>query len=498
MLMGLKQFSLILSGSENINIMKSTDSFQLKPGQQKAFNRLKLFVAKPSKGIFILKGYAGTGKSTLIRELIEELKRKERRFSLMASTGRAAKIVSNISGCDSRTVHSQIYTFQELNQDIETIVKNRDASGIDRSGQLLLNFDLVTVDNYTDDPRIYIVDEASMISDKEDPNAIQAVFGSGKLLTDLLTYDKNGKFIFVGDECQLPPVTQSSSPALDDHYLKRSFDFPVEEFVLTEIVRQASDNDIIMASKKLRDLYLSPPAMKWAKFPMLGYKNIKVLPDQATLLKNYVNNIRENGFNHSTFICFSNNSCDTITSLIRPMLGINQTTVQVGDLLLVTQNNYISGLMNGDLVRVEEVGTREKRAGLTFVKISVKELFTSKIYSQLMIENILYSVRTNLVQSEQKELYVDFYIRMKAKGIHQKSPFFNKYMMSDPYLNALRAVFGFALTCHKSQGGEWEQVYLDIAKNVPAITKPYVYQWVYTAMTRAKVQLNIVDNWWIE
>lgn len=127
--------------------------------------------------------------------------------------------------------------------------------------------------------------------------------------------------------------------------------------------------------------------------------------------------------------------------------------------------------MNGDLVEVTEVGVREHRAGLTFVKVSVKELFTQKVYTQWMVENILYSVRTNLTQIEQKDLYIDFYIRMKSKDIHQKSPLFNKCMLSGPYLNALKAVYGYALTCYKSQGGEWDQVYLDIAKNVPAIEK---------------------------
>lgn len=479
-------------------MITSEKSFRLSAGQERAINRLKLFVSRPGKGIFILKGYAGTGKSTLIREFIRELVRKEKTFSLMASTGRASKIISNIASVEARTVHSQIYAFQEINQDIEKIVNERKASGgVDKSGQLLLNFDLVTIEDNGSEPRTYIIDESSMISDKPDPNAIQAVFGSGKLLHDLLKYDKNGKFIFVGDECQLPPVTQSTSPALDESYLKRNYDFPVEEFVLTEIIRQSSDNDIIQASKKLRDLYQYPPNYKWAKFPLLGYKNIRVMSDQATLLKNYVENIKRNGYNQSTLICFSNNACDTLTSIIRPMLGIRQQQVQERDLLLVTQNNYITGLMNGDLVEVTEVGVREHRAGLTFVKVSVKELFTQKVYTQWMVENILYSVRTNLTQIEQKDLYIDFYIRMKSKDIHQKSPLFNKCMLSDPYLNALRAVYGYALTCHKSQGGEWDQVYLDIAKNVPAIEKPYVYQWVYTAMTRAKHELNIVDNWWL-
>ncbi len=477
--------------------MKSNVTIQLKPSQERAFNRLKLFINRPNKGIFILKGYAGTGKTTLMRVLVEELKRKELRFVLLASTGRAAKIISNITDCSASTVHSKIYMFHELNQDIETIVKDREKTGVDKSGQLLLNFDLVRIEHGDGRPSVYIVDEASMVSDKADPNALQATFGSGKLLTDLLAHDKNGKFIFVGDECQLPPVTQSSSPALSENYLSQHFDFPVEEVGLTEIVRQSSENDIVLASKKIRDLYMNPPSIKWAKFPLLGHKNIRVLSDQATLLKQYVDNIKEKGFNDSTFICFSNRSCDIITSLIRPMLGITQPTLQVGDLLLVTQNNYISGLMNGDLVNVEEVGIREKRAGLTFVKIAVKELFTKKVYTQMLCENVLYSDRTNLTQSEQKELFIDYYHRMKAKDIHQKSPLFGKYMMTDPYLNALRAVFGFALTCHKSQGGEWDYVYLDISKNVPAIEKPYVYQWIYTAMTRAKIQLYIVDGWWL-
>lgn len=471
----------------------------LTEGQQKALNRLQSFANRNGKGIFILKGYAGTGKSTLIRELIVELQRKEKPFALMASTGRAAKIISNITGIDARTVHSQIYTFHQLNQDIEKIVEERNASGgVDKTGQLLLDFELVTVDHWSDESRIYIIDEASMIADTPDTNAVQAIFGSGKLLTDLLTYDTRGKFIFVGDECQLPPVQQASSPALDKHYLEQKFDFPVEEYTLTEIFRQNSGNDIILASKKLRDLYHYPSTYKWAKFPLLGYRNIKVLPDQATMLKLYVENIKKNGYNHSTLLCFSNSACDTLTTLIRPMLGIHDHKVQKGDLLLVTQNNYITGLMNGDLVEVVEVGYREQRAGLTFVKISVKELFTQKVHSQLLIENILYSVRTNLSAPEQKELYIDYYYRMKNKNIRQNSAEFKSNMLTDPYLNALRAVYGYALTCHKAQGGEWEQVYLDIARNVPGIEKPYVYQWVYTAITRARVQLHIVDDWWLE
>jgi len=473
------------------NMIKLTES------QQNAFGKLKKFIENPTSKIFILKGFAGTGKTTMLRVLLEELQLQKCRFSLMASTGRAAKIVSNITGCEAKTVHSLIYTFQELNQDIEKIVSDRKQTGVDKSGQLLLNFELVTISTADADRRYYIVDEASMISDKTDSNAVQAIFGSGKLLTDLLSYDKNGKFIFVGDECQLPPVIQKISPALSSDYLVSNFKMPVEEIRLTEIVRQGSDNDIIIASKNIRNLFYNSPDIKWAKFPLRGYNNIKLYSDQASLISHYVNCIHKTGYNDTTFICLSNRMCDTMTSMIRPMVGITVKTLQEGDLMLITQNNYISGLMNGDLVRLESVGVREKRAGLTFVKIEVKELFTGKIYAQLLIEDVVYNNQTNLTQVEQKELFIDFFLRMKAKDINQDSLLFKKNMLSDPYLNALRAVFGYALTCHKAQGGEWNHVYLDIAKNVPAIEKPYVYQWIYTAMTRARVQLHIVDSWWI-
>ena len=474
------------------------EKITLKPSQQLAFEKLKTFIESDKKRIFILKGYAGTGKTTMLRILVDELTARECNYKLLASTGRAAKIMSNITGNEAKTVHSLIYTFQEINQDIAQIVDQRKATGHDKSGQLLLNFELVEVNTEGEEVRYYIVDEASMIADNADRNAVQAVFGTGKLLSDLLKYDPRGKFIFVGDECQLPPVGQNISPALQANYIAQNFELEAETVALTEIVRQKDDNDLIVASKKLRDLYAHPPNIKWAKFPLRGYSNIKIYPDQLSLIREYVDTIKKKGYNESTFICFSNRTCDIVTSIIRPMMGIHGATVQKNDLLLVTQNNYISGLMNGDLVQVEDVGIREKRAGLTFVKISVKELFSNKVYTQFMVENVLYNNQTNLTQAEQKELFIDYYLRMKHNGIDQKSELFKLNMFRDPYLNALRTVYGYALTCHKSQGGEWEHVYLDIAKNVPIIEKPYVYQWVYTAMTRARVQLHIVGDWWVE
>lgn len=497
--MAKKTVFFISNDSVNMNSnAKTADGITLKPGQQQAFDKLKDFIRDTSCRVFILRGYAGTGKTTLMKVLTEELKKQNRPFSLLASTGRAAKILTNITGRGAATVHSEIYTYQDLNQNLEEVMQQRNRDGMDSSGQLTLNFTLNTKET---DPRkesrYYIVDEASMIADKEDKTATQAMFGSGRLLKDLFEHDARGKFVFIGDNCQLPPITQSVSPALSAAYIRQTFNMKVMEAELTEIVRQDARNGIVLSSQKMRALYRNPPSIKWAKFPFRNHSNIVLFNSQAQLLEHYIQQVREKGFNHSTLICHANRMCDMVTRIIRPALGIHSPLLSVGDLILVTQNNYISGLMNGDLAMIEYVGITERRAGLTFQKVAVKELFSKQTYSQLIITDVLYGNQTNLSQTQQKELFLDFYLRMKAVGIEQKSLLFSEEMMRDPYLNALRAVYGYALTCHKAQGGEWEHVYLDIARSVPVMEKPFVYQWVYTAMTRAKTKLYLVDDFWV-
>lgn len=476
----------------------SNDKIILREGQQRALLRLLEFVSNSQKRVFILKGYAGTGKTTLIRSLIDRLKKFNTPYRMVASTGRAAKIMSNITGETTDTVHGLIYNYSDFNQDIETIVKDREKSGVDNSGQLMLKFEVTKIHNQTNAAYVYIVDEASMISDVTDKNPRQAVFGSGRLLNDLLEYDNKGKFVFVGDACQLPPINQKISPALTGTYLKNTFNINVEEAELTEIVRQDKGNDIVLAAQKLRKLYFNPQPWKWAKFPLKGCKNIRMLSNQVELLQLYIKDLKAHGYNASTLICTTNRQCGILTNIIRPALGIDKSTLTVNDLLLVTQNNLISGLMNGDLVKVTEIGDVViRRAGLTFTMVSVMELFTKKVYSQLIITDIIYSNHINLSQEQQKELFIDFYIRMKKEGIKQNTLEFNGKMLTDPYLNALRCVYGYAITCHKSQGGEWDNVYIDIPRNFALQPKPFVYQWMYTAMTRAKKNLFVVDDFYI-
>ena len=167
---------------------------------------------------------------------------------------------------------------------------------------------------------------------------------------------------------------------------------------------------------------------------------------------------------------------------------------------MVIQNNMPTGLMNGDMVTVEEIAPQSTtRAQLTFRQIKVKELFTGKTYTTLLIEEIAYLGRLNLDNRQQQAMFVDFIIRMKEKGITQKQKkAFYDAMFNDPYLNALRCVFGYAITCHKSQGGEWEEVYVHVPRNITLNPTKETYQWIYTSMTRARKMLHMIDDFYIK
>lgn len=484
---------------DNTSVPEKSAEIKLNYEQERAFDKLCAFVEDDVR-VFILRGYAGTGKTTLMKKFIKKLMEKSAPYHLLASTGRAAKILSNITETEDEatTVHSLIYTFVDFNQDIDQIISQREKNGIDKSGRLVLVCELLKIvhDEYYK-TRFYIVDEASMISDKKGRSE-QAIFGSGKLLSDLFEHDTKGKFIFVGDPCQLPPVNQNTSPALDANYIRTTFDMTVDEAELHQIMRQQDGNDIVLAAQKIRELALDTARMgnSWTRFPIRGYRRVHIVPYPSDLYRLYIEDIQRNGYNACSFIAHSNKLCDSVTKLVRPQLGICSSRIEVHDLLLVTQNNNISGLRNGDQVEVVEIGQRQTRAGLTFVNVKVKELFTEKTYSQLMIEEIIYANQTNLSQPQQKELFIDYAIRMKRMGFGQESKLFKEGLMNDPYLNALRCVYGFVLTCHKAQGGEWERVYIDVPRYLssPKWDKQAAYQWFYTALTRAKEDVFIVDN----
>lgn len=500
----------ILNNHSQVNT--TVGNITLTNSQQSALNKILVFLESEDSRIFILKGYAGTGKTTMVKTIINEMTQRHCSYTLLASTGRAAKVMSDAtrytekddSGEEreiftgAKTIHSLIYTFSDINQDLDLFVQANGNSEIGTDKGIKLQFSLTHRDDDSSN-MIYIIDESSMISDAIDKSLSQAEYGTdGRLMRDLLDYDHKGKFLFIGDACQLPPVNQTFSPALNKEYIKSTYDIDAEEAELTEVVRQADGNDITLSAARIRSLFFSDPIGPIAKFPFRGYKNIHILTNEVEMLNMYLDCIRGKDYSAATIIVMSNKTVTSVSNIIRPSLGFRGNILSVDDLLLVTQNNMVSGLMNGDLVKVKQIGMREKRAGLSFVFVEVESLATSKVYGQLLVEDIMYSGGTNITQDQQTHLFIDYHERMKEQGIKQSSSRYKDGMRTDPYLNALRCVFGYALTCHKSQGGEWDKVFLMVPRGLP-YNKPrsYAYQWVYTAMTRAKKELYVLDDYWI-
>jgi ATP-dependent exoDNAse (exonuclease V) alpha subunit len=470
--------------------------FPLKPQQESAFRALQRFVIQNSSKVFILKGYAGSGKTTLMGGFIKWLDSNNSIYALLASTGRAAKVLSDKTGTESTTIHSHIYSFRDLDDDLEKMSLLQDNLAVDDKGQISLLFDLKIIKSSSE--KIYIIDEASMVSDIPDTGGSFAKFGTGELLKDLLAFDSNGKFIFVGDPCQLPPIGQNISPALSKEYIEQKYKINTIQVELTEIIRQASSNGIIAASMLLRSLQKNNPDVKWASFPLKGHSNILLHTSHVSLVSTYIEKIKKHGFEYSTLICQTNRNCSDINKIIRASLGKNDNHLESGDILMITQNNYLTNLVNGDIVKVIQTGKREFRCGLSFLLVEVQELLSKNTYNVLLVEDVLYSISTNLNNKQHKDLMIDYYRRMKDKGIYQKDQSFRDGMLTDPYLNALKSVYGYALTCHKSQGGEWNEVFLYLDNKIHGIPKPSIYQWLYTAITRAKETLHVVNDWFIK
>jgi len=485
-----------------------TTSIKLTTSQENVLKQILAFVNDSLDRVFILKGYAGTGKTTLMKFLIRALEKQGKHYRLLASTGRAAKVLANLSDSHGQTstIHSMVYAFNGLNKEFD----EKEEPVVDKTGQLFLVFEPSHLNKDKEPETIYIVDEASMVSDVATKDVTQAKFGDGRLLKELLEYDTRlgSKFIFVGDPCQLPPIEEYNSPALMPEYFRQQFGMMAHEAQLTEIMRQQGVSGIVDASKLIRGLYNSAPESSrtygfqklWGYLPFRRFRNIMLHQGLESMLDDYVAKVRCDGLNSAVCICRSNKACSQLSTAIRQKLGLAEGKIQKGDLLMIIQNNMPTGLMNGDMVTVEDISPQTTtRARLTFRQMNVKELFTGRTYTSLVIEEVAYQGRLNLDSQQQQALFIDFIVRMREKGITQKKKkMFYEAMSRDPYLNALRCVFGYAITCHKSQGGEWEDVYVHVPRNITLNPTKETYQWVYTSMTRARKMLHMIDDFYIK
>jgi len=476
---------------------------ELNGEQTEALNAITAFVRDDATDVFILRGSAGTGKTTLIAKIAASLAAAKIPCMALAPTGRAARILGNKlhaissgSGCASKTIHSEIYSLKqvEVNEEAETA----------NDPGLRMIFPL-----RQDEPTVslYIVDETSMVGDKESREDLVR-FGSGRLLADLVAFsrskrpgrtnDQLAKLLFVGDAVQLPPVGENFSPALSEKYLKDEFGLRVGVFELNTVMRQAEGSSILDHATKLRDAVITG---RFNEFALDVSQPDLQKADSTWAIERIMEGLRNKEPNVA--VVQSNAAALDYNRNIRQRLwGDADLPVQLGDILLVNKNSPTHLLNNGDLVKVTRVGKAEHipvpirggyRPELRFrdVTVAYRDGDGGVIHQPcFLLENLLDSRERELPPVETRALLVHF--RTRHPSLHPKSDAFRQALKRDQHFNALQVKYGYAMTCHKAQGGEWDTAIVDFAATGGTRNEGF-FRWAYTAITRAKKTLVVVN-----
>lgn len=438
--------------------------------------------------IFVVKGSAGSGKTTLVKAFAKILRDDSVPVRLMAPTGRAAMILAEKTGCEASTIHKAIYRIEEKLQP--------DGNGKMKFG---LHF------NDDSDRTVYFVDEASMISDVNSENDL-FLFGSGNLLNDLLSYCGSRKIVFVGDYAQLPPVGQNISPALDVDYLTERYHLKCRETILREVLRQVSESAVFKNAVSIRD------AIESGNFSTFSVSDGQEVAKSDSLLDDYKTETGGGIDENAIIIASTNLQVMEYNLAVRKMAFAGQTERLVpGDLLLICQNNYsyAEELFNGSIVRVLECdpdgllekrnvrfNTAEKDAnGKAVVKETTLSFRRVKIETPrheqlncLILDDFLTDTSGHLMRFHHQALMADFNNRMRENHVKAGTETYLNMLRIDKYLHALVCKYGYAITCHKAQGGEWDKVFVDMDKFGGKQNSDY-FRWAYTAITRSRNQL---------
>jgi hypothetical protein len=363
----------------------------------------------------------------------------------------------------------------------------------DRYGQMKLQFLLRQPDEIK---RIYIVDESSMLSSEPSDDSL-AAFGSGVLLNDFFDAAGSNKIIFVGDPCQLPPIGQEFSPSLSMDWLagqKRS----AISVTLEKIERTKKENDIPLLAMRIRQMLQMESWPQWPKLPAAGRNHVKLYSGREELFQAYLKRFKKAGANGCLAIARSNATVQSLNQAFRAAwYGEENKPLQVNDILLVNRNNYKVALTNGDFIRVLSLGETKIQSGLHFQQVKVRALASGEEHELLLSLDILYGNTGQFTREQNRALMIDFSQRMKKKGTKPNTPQYKQAMLKDNSLNCLQAGYGYFVTCHKAQGGEWDEVFLFLDKKMYGMPKPELFRWWYTAVTRAKKQLHLENGWWI-
>lgn len=424
--------------------------------------------------LFVLKGYAGTGKTTIISTIVNHLAAANKKYVLLAPTGRAAKVIAGYSGKPAFTIHKRIY------------FPKKGSGGA-------VGFTL-QANKFTN--TLFIVDEASMISDTAQESKM---YENGSLLDDLVSYvysGQNCKMILIGDTAQLPPVNSEISPALDIESLSGNYYKDVHHIELDEVMRQEEGSGILYNATELREL-LKSAFFDTFQFRLKGFKDIIRLTDgydiQDAITAAYSNYSIED----TAFIVRSNKRANQYNQQIRSRILWRESELSSGDYLMVVKNNYFwldekseaGFIANGDIIEVLEIFRIEELYGFKFAKVKIRmvDYPDQKPLETMLLLDTIESESPSLTYEESNRLYQE--VMKDYEGEAQ----FRKFMKvkNNPHFNALQVKFSYAITCHKSQGGQWNTVFIEQPWLPDGITRDYI-RWLYTAVTRAKDKLYLI------
>ncbi|NER17639.1 ATP-dependent DNA helicase [Spongiivirga citrea] len=444
--------------------------------QAAVLNQLSEFLLSDNKdGLFLLKGYAGTGKTTMISTIVTNLWNVKLKTVLMAPTGRAAKVITNYSNSKAFTIHKKIY-----------FPKKEANGGV--SFQLQQNKHRNT---------IFIVDEASMIPDIP---ADSKLFENASLLDDLMMYVYSGhncKLLLIGDTAQLPPVKLELSPALDADKLSLSFNKDVTQIEMDEVVRQQQDSGILFNATLLRE-QLASSFFDEFKFNLDGFTDIVRLIEGNEILDAINDAYDTYGKEDTAIIVRSNKRANLYNQQIRSRILFNEHEITAGDYLMVVKNNYFwlkessdaGFIANGDIIEILEIFGIKELYGFNFAEVKVRmvDYPNQKPFETVLLLDTISAESASLSYEESNKLYQEVMQDYADEGSKYRQ--FLK-VKKNKYFNALQVKFSYAITCHKSQGGQWSTVFVEQPYLPNGVDREYL-RWLYTAVTRAKDRLYLI------
>lgn len=440
--------------------------------QSQLIEELGVFLMSTDKEkVFLLRGYAGTGKTSVVSALVRALNELKQKTMLLAPTGRAAKVIAGYSGFPAFTIHKRIYRQKSMSEFRFQLADN--------------------LFNHT----LFIVDEASMISN----SGADTAFGSGRLLDDLIQFVYSGEgcsLLLLGDTAQLPPVLQPHSPALEPEKLL-GYGLHLQQYTLTHVVRQALESGILHNATLLRNQLTDERTTEFPTFELDGFNDICKL-NGMELIDEIQRAYDGVGVEDTIVVTRSNKRANIYNNGIRARVMMKEEELTNGDLLMVTRNNYfwnkpykeIDFIANGDILQVVRVRKYHEIYGFRFVDLALRSLdYDWEIDARVWLDGLQADspAKMNELTNQLFEAVAEDYPEITNKREKFKKVFDNEYY------NALQVKFAYAVTCHKAQGGQWKKVFVDPGQVAEDQLNSDFYRWLYTALTRATETVYLVN-----